>query len=114
MNVLFYGGRDFNNYTRLCEAMKMLPFQISYGIQGGATGADRLGKRWCMENGIHCAEVCALWDFYGKSAGYKRNFAMSEIIRIDYAIEMPGGRGTLSMRQILEKKGVVIWKPFDT
>lgn len=112
MIVLFYGGRDFTDYKALCEAMKLLPFQVKYGVQGGAKGADAMGARWCAENNIHCAEVKALWDGFGKSAGFKRNFAMADMIRINYAVEMPGGAGTASMRSILEKKNIPVYRPY--
>lgn len=96
MIVLICGGRDFNDYQKLEEAMKLLPFCPSMIIQGGARGADNLGKQWAINNDTHYAEVPALWNSLGKKAGNLRNKAML-ILKPNYCIALPGGFGTRDM-----------------
>jgi predicted Rossmann fold nucleotide-binding protein DprA/Smf involved in DNA uptake len=42
-------------------------------VSGGASGVDTWAKRSCYANGIDYIEIPALWDFYKKSAGFRRN-----------------------------------------
>lgn len=88
--------------------MTELPFVPTLIIQGGAKGADALAKRWAIEHGIHSVEVSALWDAFGKSAGYRRNAAML-LLKPDYCIALPGGRGTADMIAKCKAKGIPTW-----
>ena len=111
MKVLICGGRDFNDYSALSSAMKLLPFDVSMVIQGGARGADSLAKKWAISNGIHYVEVPALWDSFNKKAGSLRNAAM---LSLDpgYCIALPGGFGTMDMVHKCIKAGVQVWEPY--
>lgn len=75
VRLAIVGGRDFQDYefmkTKLAELGKKL--QIVLVVSGGARGADTLGERWADENGIPKNIFPALWDKYGKSAGFRRN-----------------------------------------
>ena len=62
MKVLICGGRDYIGYHAFEEAMKLLPFKVTLVIQGGARGADAMGKMWAMSQGIFVVEIPALWD----------------------------------------------------
>ena len=75
MKYLIAGSRDFNNYNLLLEVLNQYE-KPDVIIEGGARGADLLGKRFAKENNIECLEYKANWDKYGKSAGYKRNIEM--------------------------------------
>lgn len=92
--VLVCGGREYSDRTQIHQILKSLPINIL--IQGGARGADHLAKEWAESNGIHTATVNALWNFYGKSAGYKRNAAML-LLKPTLCVAFPGGRGTAMM-----------------
>ena len=76
-------------------------------IQGGAPGADRLAKTWADQYGVHHADVPALWDFYSKGAGPRRNSAML-LLQPDFLIAFPGGNGTADMISKATKAGVKI------
>jgi hypothetical protein len=80
---------------------------ISMLIHGGARGADKMAGRWAYHKGIHAAEVCALWDAFGKAAGHRRNEAMLEL-GPTLVIAFQGGKGTQSMIDIAEKARVKI------
>lgn len=112
MNLLICGGRDFNDYKKLCDAMSKLPFKPAVIIEGGAKGADRLGRQWAISNGVHYATVPALWNTFGLKAGPKRNDAML-LLTVHYCLAMPGGVGTADMVKKCEKDGIVYWKPYD-
>ena len=47
-------------------------------ISGGARGADKLGETYAKKNNIKLDIYPALWDKYGKSAGYRRNEQMAQ------------------------------------
>ena len=77
--VIIAGGRDFNDYQRLCKTMDYLlknkvP-EVTI-ISGGARGADSLGERYANERGFSLIIMKADWEKYGKSAGIIRNKEM--------------------------------------
>jgi len=111
MKLLICGGRDYADYDAFTRAMNRLPFKPSIVIEGGATGADRMGRQWAISKGIHYATVPALWDAYGLSAGGRRNSAMI-ILSPDYCVAFPGGTGTADMVRQCEKYNVTCWEPY--
>ena len=111
MIILVCGGRDFINQQKFNDAMDMLNFVPDMVVQGGARGADRLGRLWAKNNKIHFAEVPALWDAFGKSAGPERNSAML-LLNIDYCIAFPGGYCTANMVKKCRASGITTWLPY--
>lgn len=111
ISVLVCGGRDFNDYNAFIRAMDALPFVISIIIEGGARGADSLAKRYAIEKGIHCAEVPALWDSFGKRAGHLRNEAML-LLNPKYCVAFSGGVGTQGMINLCKKENIPVWEPY--
>jgi hypothetical protein len=111
--ILVCGGRDFNDVEFLSEHLDHLrdrpDINISMVVQGGAKGADLLAKQWALSRGIHCAQVDAMWDYYQKAAGYRRNSAMLELKPI-YAVAFPGGKGTKMMIDLCKKAGITVWE----
>lgn len=100
MKVIVCGGRHYCDQERVFKELDTIHKHggkpISMVIQGGAAGADRLGRFWAENRGVHCAAVHALWDAYGKAAGIFRNDAMLSL-KPDLVIAFPGGRGTADM-----------------
>lgn len=96
--VLVCGGRTYNDAERVSIELDALHRDrvISMVVQGGAHGADSLAKRWARSRLVHCAQVDALWDQYGKSAGSRRNVAML-YLRPSLVLAFPGGPGTAHM-----------------
>ncbi len=111
MRVLICGGRDYTDAAALESAMSLLPFSPSIVIEGGARGADRLGRQWAIKNGIHYATVPALWDAFGKSAGGRRNSAML-LLQPEYCIALPGGTGTKNMVKQCAGRSIPVWEPY--
>lgn len=49
-------------------------------VEGGASGADSMAKRFALENGLEVQEFKPDWARYGRAAGPKRNDAMTAYI----------------------------------
>jgi len=99
------GGRDYNDKDyAFCFLNENLP-ECLVLIEGGATGADRLGRLWAQSRGIHVATVNAQWGRYGKAAGPYRNVAMLRL-RPDVVVAFPGGNGTNHMRDAARRDGI--------
>ena len=47
-------------------------------ISGTAQGADTLGERYAIENGMQVKRMPANWEKYGRRAGYARNEEMAK------------------------------------
>ncbi len=113
MKLLICGGRDFNDYHALERAMNQLGWTPSVIINGGARGADTLGKQYAMSNGIYPVTIDALWNYHGnKKAGPHRNQAMIDIMSPDYCLALPGGYGTADMVARCEGSGIPVWRPY--
>ncbi len=111
MILLVTGGRYFGDIEAFGRAMSKLPQPPSLIIQGGAIGADAIANLWGKANGVHVAQVNALWGTYGKAAGHLRNEAMLRL-KPDYCLAMPGGRGTDGMKALCRKAGIPVWEPY--
>lgn len=113
MITLVCGGRAYYEIRQIETALNMLPTEPSMIIHGGAKGADLLATLWATRKGIHSAEIKALWDWHNKSAGYKRNIAML-LLRPEYCVAFPGGKGTKMMVSLCETAGISVWLPYGT
>jgi hypothetical protein len=119
MRILVCGGREWSNYTMTSGVLdgfrqqyheKGQPIVI---VQGGAIGADFLGKRYAEQYNIPCEEFKAEWKKYGRAAGPIRNSAMLETLvpGADVVVAFPGGRGTNDTVTKALKLGIRVWKP---
>ena len=107
MRVIVCGGRGYTDELRMCQVLDEYPIEIL--INGAARGADKLSSQWAQRTGTIYAEVPALWDAFGKSAGPMRNSSMaSRFGKIDLVIAFPGGAGTRSMIQIALLRGIKV------
>lgn len=108
---LVCGGRDYDHQARLFEALFELRKQLGQPtvvITGGCRGADALAGSWAVANGIHHAEVRALWGYYdAPKAGPIRNRAML-VLEPDVVIAFPGGSGTRDMIKAAKQAGVEV------
>ena len=106
MRTLVCGGRDYRGDIECLSQIN-----ISILIHGGARGADTRAAAWAKEEGIHCAAVGALWNYYGKSAGYTRNAVMLLLLP-EYCVAFPGGVGTKMMIDLCIKNNIIVWQPY--
>lgn len=82
--VVIAGGRDFNDFSKLCNTMDhLLRNQVKINkiiiVSGGARGADTLGERYARLMGFGVTRVKADWNKHGKVAGFIRNKEMLNI-----------------------------------
>jgi YspA, cpYpsA-related SLOG family len=111
MIVIIAGGRDYWEplfaYRELDALHAKTP--ITRVIQGGATGADKLGKMWAQARNVPMIEVQADWTKYHDQAGPIRNGEMLTH-NPDLLIVFPGNTGTRNMMTQAIGKGVPITK----
>lgn len=96
---LICGGRDFDNYALMEDALAKLILHPEDAIifHGDARGADSLADRWAREHGVPVKAFPADWDRHKKAAGPIRNRQMLMEGRPDVVIAFPGGPGTKNM-----------------
>lgn len=93
--VLVCGGRKYANGKHLDSILRAVaPTAV---VHGGAPGADSLADGWARSRGVPVVRVDALWDFYGDSAGCRRNGWMLDLVRVHLVVAFPGGDGTADM-----------------
>lgn len=68
----------FDDYNLVVQAVERSGFKITEVVSGTAIGADRLGEKWALANGIPIKEMPADWNRYGNGAGPMRNRQMAE------------------------------------
>lgn len=110
MKIIICGGRDYNDYDYAFEqldALHQLWGGITEVIEGGAKGADRIGRRWAQMRHIKVTTVEANWNTEGKAAGYKRNVRMAGL-NPDRVIAFPGGKGTEHMKRIAHAHNIPV------
>ena len=77
-------------------------------IQGGALGADFLGKQAAATVGVPSKEFPANWDKYGKTAGVIRNKLMAQNADMLCAYWNGRSRGTKNMIDTALKQGLEV------
>lgn len=106
--ALFCGSRDWTDREKIRRDLRGLP-DGSLVVEGGARGADRIAQEEAHALGLHVATVRALWDFYDRSAGYRRNEAMLRLgPEIVYAYPLAESRGTAQMIRLAEDAGIPV------
>lgn len=108
MKLAIIGGRDYQDYDRLCKIMALIKTPIELIISGGAHGADSLGARWADENGVEKLIFLPDWDRHVKRAGFLRN---KDIINAaDGVLAFWDGisKGTKSSIDLANKKGIPV------
>jgi len=98
MRVIICGSRDITDYDLVAQAISDSGFTVTEVVTGGASGVDRLGKRWARYNGIPEGEFPAQWETYGKAAGPIRNSEMA-----DYASQDPEGGALIAIRKNMSR-----------
>ena len=99
MRVIICGGRDFTAVNSAWRALDFLDrdLRIATVIEGGAMGADRVGREWALARQKQVITFPADWENHGRKAGPIRNQEMIDQGRPDAVVFFPGGRGTEDM-----------------
>lgn len=75
------GSRRFTDYALMKRKLDNFFSNIEGEIEiisGTAQGADTLGERYALENGLSVRRMAANWEKYGRKAGYARNEEMAK------------------------------------
>ena len=111
--VLVAGGRDLKDKHLVSTVLSNI--DIGEIVQGGAKGADALGKQHAEYTGCSIKEFPANWEEYGKSAGPIRNRQMADYLleQRDLGMDVRAeifwdgvSKGTWSMINILLKSKI--------
>lgn len=126
MRVLVCGGRKYSDYmivNTVLLALHTTKGPITVIIQGGATGADRLGKDFAVRNKIEVEEFVPAWGdlshtgaviktgHFGKYdalAGHRRNQKMLDEGKPDLVVAFKGGTGTADMVGRSKRAGIEV------
>ena len=112
--IIIAGGRDFNDYDRLCAFMDQYCLDSGFGpdntdfISGAARGADRLGELWATSRGYKVMLFPANWTDHGKSAGYIRNKQMADEATALVVFWDGSSKGTGNMIWVATKAGLKV------
>lgn len=113
IRVLICGARDYVDRRSITHVVTRLVDKYGAAnllvITGAAPGADTIAARICRDHDIHVAEVEALWDTRGRSAGPQRNRVMLSLkpsIVIAFHHHIDDSKGTAHMLWLAERAGV--------
>ena len=84
-------------------------FKASEIVSGGCRGVDLAGEQFAQERQIPIKRFLPDWDRYGKAAGPIRNAQMADYADALIAIWDGASRGTLSMIELAEVKGLKVF-----
>lgn len=124
IKLCVFGSRGFDNYKLLEDKLNYLLVNVKPDdsiviISGTASGADSLGERYALNNGLAVERYPAKWtDFnakpcnikekngykYNSLAGMNRNRTMADVCDIAVAFFDGKSPGTKQMIEILKNK----------
>ena len=108
MRVLICGGRKFDDALTLGSWLGGIHGKqgISVLIEGGASGADCMARKFAEWKGIPVITFAADWKAHGKAAGPMRNQRMLEEGKPDLVVAFEGGSGTADMVRRARAAGI--------
>ena len=111
--LIIAGSREFDDYKTLQLGTDWFLYEmVGQGwapddieiVSGTALGADRLGERFAIANGMGIKRFPANWTMHGKSAGFKRNKQMA--VYADALIAFPLGKSSGTRDMIKQARGL--------
>lgn len=110
MKVLVCGGRDFEDAALVERVLDSFHKQrgLTGIIEGGARGADTLGRLYGERHGVPVTTFHAEWKRLGRAAGPIRNKRMLDEGKPDLVVAFPGGHGTANMIWQAKADGVEV------
>lgn len=113
MRTIIAGSRTVGDITIVRDAMICADFEENIHptiiVSGVATGADRLGIMWADEVGLPVQKFPALWNKYGKKAGFIRNAQMADNADALVAVWDGVSKGTKHMINIARSRNLKIF-----
>ena len=102
--VIVAGGRDFDDWELLEYTLdrRLAGTKNLVIVSGCARGADKLGEKWAIKNGIEIKRFPADWFGEGDSAGHLRNVEMARVSDALIAFWNKRSTGTKDMIQLAD------------
>jgi len=102
--VIVAGGRDFDDWELLEYTLdrRLAGIKNMVIVSGCARGADKLGEKWAIKNGIEIKRFPADWFGEGDSAGHLRNVEMARVSDALIAFWNKRSTGTKDMIQLAD------------
>lgn len=104
--VIVTGGRGYDDQSRVFAVLDSV--RATFVIQGGATGADALARKYAAERRLHGKTYHADWATNGRAAGPIRNAEMLKDHPDAIVLAFPGGRGTADCVRQAKAKGMQV------
>lgn len=113
ITVLITGGRTYSDAGTVSRVLRSIHDRRPVGllVEGGATGADALGRQWAQTVGVPHRTHHALWNTpagFDAYAGRKRNVSMHDTERPDLVVAFPGGISTSHMIAHVVSRGTPV------
>ena len=111
LKIIIAGSRNFNNEELLflkCSSI-ISKNTVSEIISGNSKGADQLGEKFAIANGISVTKFIPNWQLYGKGAGEIRNIEMAKHANGLIAFWDGKSKGTKNMIDIDKKNNLRLW-----
>jgi len=110
MKVLVCGSRDYDDWPLVCAMLDGLD-DVFTVINGGATGADTLGRRWAEGENRIVETYVAQWGTHGRVAGPLRNSQMLKDGQPDMVLAfinkpLVDSKGTADMVRQAKREGI--------
>jgi hypothetical protein len=111
LKIIIAGSRNFNNEELLFQKCGSIISKntVTEIISGNSKGADQLGEKFAIANGISVKKFIPNWQFYGKAAGEKRNIEMAKYANGLIAFWDGKSKGTKNMIEIAKKHNLRLW-----
>jgi len=107
MKTIIAGSRTITDYATVLTAIKNSQFVITEVITGLAEGPDTIGMVWGINNHLPIKKFPALWNVYGKQAGFLRNIEMLKYADALIAIWDGKSKGTKHTINSAKKFGIL-------
>jgi hypothetical protein len=106
--LIIAGGRDFFDYNVFEKHVSLLTSNIEVDeiVNGGAKGADELGRWYAKKNNIPLKIFYAKWIALGKKAGPIRNEEMAQYATHAIIFWDGNSRGSKSMIDMCKKYNI--------
>lgn len=110
--VIVAGSRDFTDYQLLEQKLNYYfskrKVQDILIISGMARGTDKLAVKYAIKNSVSHHPMPALWDMFGKRAGYLRNECMADMADALIAFWDGVSKGTKHMIDAALERGIPV------
>lgn len=109
MKTIIAGSRTLTDAGLVAMTIAAyVDWDISEVVNGGAKGADKLGKEWAEKKGLPVKTIDADWNTHGRAAGPIRNRKMADYADALVAFWDGESPGTRNMIEEAQKRGLKI------